>query len=56
MATSKLLYQLALSRLQTGGLGEATEVNRANLVGNYSFNTHWSAMANLGYMKLILIT
>ncbi|MEC7274559.1 MAG: outer membrane beta-barrel protein [Verrucomicrobiota bacterium] len=50
MATSKLLYQLALSRdYKTGGLGEATEVNRANLVGNYSFNTHWSAMANLGY-------
>jgi hypothetical protein len=50
MATSKLLYQLALSRdYNTGGLGEATEVNRANLVGNYSFNTHWSAMANLGY-------
>ena len=51
MATSKLLYQLALSReYNTGGLGEATEVNRANLVGNYSFNTHWSAMANLGYI------
>ncbi|MCH2073593.1 MAG: outer membrane beta-barrel protein [Puniceicoccaceae bacterium] len=50
MATSKLLYQLTLSRdYNTGGLGEATEVNRANLVGNYSFNTHWSAMANLGY-------
>ena len=50
MATSKLLYQLALSRdYNTGGLGEATEVSRANLVGNYSFNTHWSAMANLGY-------
>ena len=52
MATSKLLYQLALSReYNTGGLGEATEVNRANLVGNYSFNTHWSAMANLGYTE-----
>jgi hypothetical protein len=50
MATSKLLYQLALSRdYNTGGLGEATEVTRANLVGNYSFNTHWSGMANLGY-------
>ena len=50
MATSKLLYQLALSRdYNTGGLGEATEVNRANLVGNYSFNTHLSAMASLGY-------
>ena len=52
MATSKLLYQLALSRdYNTGGLGEATEVSRANLVGNYSFNTHWSAMANLGYTE-----
>ena len=52
MATSKLLYQLALSRdYNTGGLGEATEVNRANLVTNYSFNTHWSAMANLGYIE-----
>ena len=52
MATSKLLYQLALSRdYNTGGLGEATEVTRANLVGNYSFNTHWSAMANLGYTE-----
>lgn len=52
MATSKLLYQLALSReYNTGGLGEATEVNKANLVGNYSFNTHWSAMANLGYTE-----
>ena len=52
MATSKLLYQLALSRdYNTGGLGEATEVNRANLVGNYSFNTHWSTMANLGYSE-----
>ena len=52
MATSKLLYQLALSRdYNTGGLGEATEVTRANLVGNYSFNTHWSTMANLGYSE-----
>ena len=50
MATTKLLVQLTLSRdFGTGGEGESTETARANLVGNYSFNTHWSAMANLGY-------
>ena len=50
MATSKLLCQLALSRdYSIGGLGEATEVIKGYLVGNYSFNTQWSAMANLGY-------
>ena len=53
MATTKLLSQLTLSRdYKTGGLGEATEVNRANLVGNYTFNTYWSAMANLGYAEI----
>lgn len=52
MATTKLLVQLALSRdFGTGGEGESTETTRANLVGNYSFNTHWSAMANLGYLE-----
>ena len=35
----------------TGGEGESTEATRANLVGNYSFNTHWSTMANLGYSE-----
>ena len=50
MATSKLFVQLALSRdFGAGGEGESSEITRANLVGNYSFNTHWSAMANLGY-------
>ena len=52
MATTKLLLQLALSRdFGTGGEGESTETTRANLVGNYSFNTYWSAMANLGYSE-----
>ena len=51
MATTKLLAQLALSRdFGTGGEGESTIATRANLVGNYSFNTRWSAMANLGYL------
>lgn len=50
MATTKLLVQLALSRdFGAGGEGESTEITMANLVGNYSFNTNWSAMANLGY-------
>ena len=52
MATTKSLVQLALSRdFGAGGEGESTEITRANLVGNYSFNTHWSAMANLGYTE-----
>jgi len=52
MATSKLFVQLALSRdFGAGGEGESSEITRANLVGNYSFNTHWSAMANLGYTE-----
>ena len=52
MATTKLFVQLALSRdFGAGGEGESTEITRANLVGNYSFNTHWSAMANLGYTE-----
>ena len=52
MATSKLLVQLALSRdFGAGGEGESSEITRANLVGNYSFNTNWSAMANLGYTE-----
>ena len=52
MATTKLLVQLALSSdFGAGGEGESTEVTRANLVGNYSFNTYWSAMANLGYSE-----
>ena len=50
MATTKLLMQFALSRdFGAGGEGESSEITRANLVGNYSFNTQWSAMANLGY-------
>jgi len=50
MATTKLLVQLALSSdFGAGGEGESTEITRANLVGNYSLNTNWSAMANLGY-------
>jgi hypothetical protein len=52
MATNKLLVQLALSRdFGAGGEGESTEATRANLVGNYSFNTHWSTTANLGYSE-----
>ena len=52
MATTKLLVQLALSRdFGAGGEGESSEITRANLVGNYSFNTNWSAMANLGYTE-----
>tara|TARA_Y100000385_G_scaffold225843_1_gene236375 strand:- start:859 stop:2196 length:1338 start_codon:yes stop_codon:yes gene_type:complete len=52
MATNKLLVQLALSRdFGAGGEGESSEITRANLVGNYSFNTQWSAMANLGYTE-----
>ena len=52
MATTKLLVQLALSRdFGAGGEGESSEITRANLVGNYSFNTQWSAMANLGYTE-----
>jgi hypothetical protein len=50
MATSKLLLQTYLScDFGVGGEGESSEITRANLVGNYSFNTKWSAMANLGY-------
>ena len=52
MATTKLLVQLALSSdFGAGGEGESSEITGANLVGNYSFNTHWSAMANLGYTE-----
>jgi hypothetical protein len=52
MATTKLLFQLALSRdFGAGGEGESTEITKAILVGNYSFNTHWSAMANLAYTE-----
>ncbi|MEE2987957.1 MAG: outer membrane beta-barrel protein [Verrucomicrobiota bacterium] len=52
MATTKLLVQLALSRdFETGGEGESIEATRANLVGNYSFNTNWSTTANLGYSE-----
>ena len=52
MATNKLLVQLALSRdFETGGEGESIEATRANLVGNYSFNTNWSTTANLGYSE-----
>lgn len=52
MATTKLLVQFALSRdFGAGGEGESSEITRANLVGNYSFNTQWSAMANLGYTE-----
>ena len=52
MATTKLLVQLALMRdFGAGGEGESSEITRANLVGNYSFNTNWSAMANLGYTE-----
>jgi hypothetical protein len=50
MATSKLLLQTYLScDFGAGGEGESSEITRANLVGNYSFNTNWSALANLGY-------
>jgi hypothetical protein len=50
MAASKLLMQLSLSRdFGTGGLGEATESNSANLMCNYTINNQWSVMANLGY-------
>ena len=52
MATTKLLVQLALSRdFGAGGEGESTEATRANLIGNYSFNTHWSTTASLGYSE-----
>ena len=52
MATTKLLAQLALSRdFGTGGEGESTEATRGTLVGNYSFNSHWSSTANIGYSK-----
>jgi|GEM_PF-370849 len=52
MATTKLLAQLALSRdFGAGGEGESTEATRANLIGNYSFNTHWSTTASLGYSE-----
>ena len=52
MATTKLLIQLALSRdFGAGGEGESTEATRANLIGNYSFNTHWSTTASLGYSE-----
>ena len=52
MATTKLLVQLALSRdFGVGGEGESTEATRANLIGNYSFNTHWSTTASLGYSE-----
>lgn len=52
MATNKLSMQLALSSdYTTGGLGDATEITSANLTGNYSINSQWSAMANLGYVE-----
>ena len=52
MATNKLSMQLALSSdYTTGGLGEFTEITSANLTGNYSINSQWSAMANLGYVE-----
>ena len=52
MATAKLLVQLALSSdFGAGGEGESSEITSANLVGNYSFNTQWSTMANLGYTE-----
>ena len=45
-----MLVQLALSRdFGAGGEGESTEATRANLIGNYSFNTHWSTTASLAY-------
>ena len=50
MASNKLSYQLALSRdYDTGGLGQSREITSANLTGNYSINSQWTAMANLGY-------
>jgi hypothetical protein len=52
MAATKLLMQLSLSRdFGTGGLGEATENNSANLMCNYTINNQWSVMANLGYTE-----
>ena len=52
MAATKLLMQLSLSRdFGTGGLGEATEINLANLMCNYTINNQWSVMANLGYTE-----
>ena len=50
MASNKISYQLALSRdYDTGGLGQSRETTSANLTGNYSINSQWTAMANLGY-------
>ncbi len=50
MASNKLSYQLALSRdYDTGGLGQSRETTSANLTGNYSINSQWTAMAKLGY-------
>ena len=50
MASNKLSYQLALSRdYDTGGLGQSREITSANLTGNYSINSQWTAMAKLGY-------
>ena len=50
MASNKISYQLALSRdYDIGGLGQSREVTSANLTGNYSINSQWTAMANLGY-------
>jgi len=50
MATSKLFLQTSLSRdFGAGGEGESTEITSANLIGNYSMNEQWSAMANIGY-------
>ena len=52
MASNKLSMQLALSSdYTTSGLGQATEITSANLTGNYSINSQWSAMANLGYIE-----
>ena len=52
MATTKLLFNLP-SRATTElvVLANPQKSTKANLVGNYSFNTHWSAMANLGYTE-----
>ena len=50
MVSSKLLYQLALSRdYDTGALGQSREVSSAKLTGNYTIDSQWTAMANLGY-------
>jgi outer membrane protein assembly factor BamA len=50
MASNKLSYQLALSRdYDTGALGQSREVSSAKLTGNYTIDSQWTAMANLGY-------